>query len=123
MWANLLYMFTISFFPVMTAWVGQTNFAKFPTIIYVSMNLINAIAFIILEHAIITSHDCEILKNAVKESKKEHLTILIEVIALICAFFNPVRFLSYILLLIMAGMWIIPDLRFHKIYNKVNNKE
>ena len=123
LWANLIYLFTISFFPVMTAWVGQSHFSKLPTIVYVITNLINVFAFIILEHTILKSHECEIIKNAAANSKKEFYTVLLILSALICAFFEPVKFMAYLLLLIMSSLWIIPDLRFKKVYHKINNKE
>lgn len=117
MWANLLYLFTLSLFPVVTGWVGKTSFAPVPTTAFAILNLVESLAFILLEHTIISSHDCVVLKNAVAESKKEIITIALEVIALIVSFIPQIRIVTYILLLIMSSLWIIPDLRMKKVYH------
>ena len=115
-WANSFYLFTLSFYPVSTGWVGQTNFAEIPTAMYAAVNLVESLAFILLERTIISSHDC--VKQAVGKGKKEIVTIILEVLALACAFFTPVRFMTYLLLLVMTGLWIIPDLRLNRVYQE-----
>ena len=115
-WANSFYLFTLSFYPVSTGWVGQTNFAEIPTAMYAAVNLVESLAFIVLERTIISSHDC--VKQAVGKGKKEIVTILLEVLALAFAFFTPVRFMTYLLLLVMTALWIIPDLRLNRIYQE-----
>ena len=69
---------------------------------------------------IITSHDCVNLKKAVNGSKKEALTIGLELAALVCAFFQPVRWLAYVLLVVMAAMWVIPDIRMSRVFEESN---
>ena len=83
---------------------------------YAAVNLVESLAFILLERTIISSHDC--VKQAVGKGKKEIVTILLEVLALAFAFFTPVRFMTYFLLLVMTGLWIIPDLRLNRIYQE-----
>ena len=114
-WANHFYLFTLSFYPVATAWVGNSNFAKLPTVSYVIVNLIESIAFIILEQTIISSHECNMIKMKIRKSHKELFTILLEILALIFSFVDILRFMSFILLLAMTALWIVPDLRFKQI--------
>ncbi|WP_352397557.1 TMEM175 family protein [[Clostridium] aminophilum] len=114
-WANHFYLFTLSFYPVATAWVGNSNFAKLPTISYVIVNLIESLAFILLEQTIINSHECRLIKTRIRKSHKELFTILLEVMALIFSFIDVLRFMSFILLLAMTALWIVPDLRFKQI--------
>lgn len=117
-WANSFYLFTLSFYPVSTGWVGQTNFAEIPTAMYAAVNLVESLAFILLEKTIVSSHDC--VRQAVGKGRKEIVTILFEVLALAFAFFASVRFMTYLLLLVMTGLWIIPDLRLDRIYQETN---
>ena len=42
LWANLLYLFVLSFQPVCTGWVGKSGFAMLPVRVYVLMNLAGA---------------------------------------------------------------------------------
>ena len=68
-WANHLYLFTMSFYPVATGWAGKSNFAALPTIMYVVINLVESLSYILLERTIINSHDCVKLST---EAKKKH---------------------------------------------------
>ncbi|MBR6983142.1 MAG: hypothetical protein IKH75_06360 [Ruminococcus sp.] len=77
-----------------------------------------SLSYILLERTIISSHDCVNLKNAVSGSKKEALTIGLELAALVCAFFKPVRWAAYVLLVVMAAMWVIPDIRMSRVYDE-----
>ena len=86
LWSNLLYLFLLSFQPVTTGWVGKSKFAMLPVRVYVLMNLLCALSYILLEKAIIHSNDCEILKTAVSESRKEQWTVGVEALALILSF-------------------------------------
>ena len=69
LWANLLYLFLLSFQPVCTGWVGKSQFAMLPVRVYVLMNLAVSCSYILLEQAIIHSTGCKILKVAVSESR------------------------------------------------------
>lgn len=85
---------------------------------YAAVNLVESLAFILLEKTIVSSHDC--VRQAVGKGRKEIVTILFEVLALAFAFFASVRFMTYLLLLVMTGLWIIPDLRLDRIYQETN---
>lgn len=122
-WANHFYLFTLSFYPVATAWVGTTRYAALPTTMYVVVNLIESLAFILVEKTIIRTNDCQRLRDLVGKSKKELFTVLLELTALICSFITPVRYMSYVLLLVMTGLWIVPDLRLNKIYHESQKKQ
>lgn len=55
------------------------------------------------------------IKMKIRKSHKELFTILLEMLALIFSFVNILRFMSFILLLAMTALWIVPDLRFKQI--------
>ena len=74
----------------------------------------------VLEHSIISSHDCLMIKNAVRKSKKEIVTLALEAAAVAVSFIPQIRLGSYILLLIMSALWIVPDLRMKRVYQNTN---
>ena len=118
LWANLLYLFILSFQPVTTGWVGKSNFAMLPVRVYVLMNFLGTMSYILLQHFIITAHDCEILKITVSESRKENWTVFVELIALILSFIPRVHYLSCPLLVVAVAPWIIPDLRMKRFFEE-----
>ncbi len=121
-WANHFYLFTLSFYPVATAWVGKTNFAGLPTFTYVAVNLIESLAFILVERMILKSHKDSAIHEKIGKGRKELATILLELAGLLFALIGPVRFVAYLLLLAMTLLWIVPDLRMKQVYEEVNRK-
>ena len=116
LWANLLYLFVLSFQPVATGWVGRSGFAMLPVRVYVVLNLAGAGSYLLLEKAIIHSNDSEALKAAIYESKKEQWTICIELLALALSFIPEAHYISCPLLVVAMAPWIIPDLRMKKVF-------
>src|SRR5438046_677695 len=53
LWANLHLLFWLSLFPVATAWIGENHVAPTPTAVYGCVLLMAAIAYYILQCAII----------------------------------------------------------------------
>src|SRR5919198_1599071 len=53
LWANLYLLFWLSLFPVTMGWMGENGFASMPTAIYGFVLLMAAIAYYILQRAII----------------------------------------------------------------------
>ena len=53
LWANLRLLFWLSLFPFTTAWVGANHLAPVPTAVYGFVLLLAAMAYYILQHAII----------------------------------------------------------------------
>jgi uncharacterized membrane protein len=123
LWANLLYLFLLSFLPVTTGWVGKSNFAMLPVRMYVALNLLCALSYILLEKAIIHSSGCEILRVAVSESRKEQWTIAVEVLALLLTFLPGVHNASCPLLVVAMAPWIIPDLRMKRVYEEARRSK
>ena len=115
---NWAYLFILSFQPVTTGWVGKSNFAMLPVRVYVLMNFLGTMSYILLQHFIITAHDCEILKITVSESRKENWTVFVELIALILSFIPRVHYLSCPLLVVAVAPWIIPDLRMKRFFEE-----
>ena len=123
LWSNLLYLFVLSFQPVTTGWVGKSKFAMLPVRVYVLTNLLCALSYILLEKAIIHSNDCDILKSAVDESRKEQWTVGVEALALILSFIPGAHYASCPLLVVAMAPWIIPDLRMERVFEEARRRE
>ena len=123
LWANLLYLFLLSFIPLTTGWVGKSKFAMVPVTVYVIMNLANAGSYLLLERMIIRSSDCEVLRDAVNEHRKEFWTIGIELIALAISFIPAAHYAALPLLVVAFAPWIIPDLRMKRVYEKARSEK
>ena len=89
----------------------------------VIMNLAGALSYCLLEGAIIHSNDCEILKKAVSESRKEQWTICIELVALALSFVPGFHYASCPLLVVAVAPWIIPDLRMKKVFEEARRRD
>lgn len=123
LWANLLYLFLLSFQPVCTGWVGKSLFAMLPVRVYVLMNLAGTASYVLLEKVIIHSNDCKMLRDAVVESRKEQWTIAVEVIALGLSFIPGAHYVACPLLVVAIIPWIIPDLRMKRVFEAARDRE
>jgi uncharacterized membrane protein len=116
LWSNLLFLFVLSFQPVATGWVGKSGFSMLPVRVYCLLNLAGTLSYVLLQKLIINAHDCQVLKDAVSESRKEMWTITIEVLALVLSFFQGIHYVSCPLLVVAVMPWIIPDLRMKRAF-------
>ena len=55
LWANLHLLFWLSLFPFVTGWMGENHFAALPSTVYGVVLFFAALAFWLLQHAIIRS--------------------------------------------------------------------
>src|SRR3982750_2751732 len=71
LWANMHLLFWLSLFPFATGWMGENHFSPLPTALYGVVLLMAAIAYYVLEQAIIRAQGHEsILKRAVGRDRK-----------------------------------------------------
>ena len=113
LWANLHLLFWLSLFPFTTGWMGENRFTAAPTALYGLVLLMAAIAYLLLQEAIISAQGQEsILKEAVGRDWKGRLSPLLYVLAIVAA----LRFawLAQAILAIAALIWLIPDRRIEK---------
>jgi uncharacterized membrane protein len=123
LWANLLYLFVLSFFPLATGWVGRSNYALIPVRVYVIVNLAGAFSYLLLEKAIVACGSDEVLKTVLFESKKEKWTFFFEILAFLATFVSKVHYVSSLLLLVAVTPWIIPDMRMKHVFEERNRKD
>src|SRR6185369_8797884 len=84
LWANLHLLFWLSLFPFATGWMGENHFAPLPTALYGGVLLMAAIAYYLLEQAIIHAQGPNsILKKAVGNDWKGKLSPLLYILAIV----------------------------------------
>ena len=113
LWANLHLLFWLSLFPFTTAWMGENHIAAIPTAIYGFVLLMAAIAYYVLERAIIAKEGGEsFLAPAIGKDWKGRLCLALYLAAIPLAFVNS--WIASALYVSVALLWFIPDPRIEK---------
>jgi uncharacterized membrane protein len=111
LWANLHLLFWLSLVPATTAWMGENHVAPIPTAVYGIVLLLAALAWTILQTAIIAHHGPDSrLAAAVGSDLKGKLSAALYALAIPLAF--VAQGMAVALYVIVAMMWLIPDKRF-----------
>jgi len=114
LWANLHLLFWLSLFPFATGWMGENHFTPLPTAVYGAVLLMAAIAYYLLERAIIRAQGPEsILQKAVGRDWKGKLSPVLYVVAIIATLLSPV--ISQVIFVAVALIWLIPDRRIENV--------
>jgi len=110
LWANLHLLFWLSLVPFVTGWMGENHFASLPTAVYGAVMLLAAVAYTILQGAILKHQGPDSkLADAVGKDAKGKLSLVCYVLAIPLAFIN--QWISDALYVLVALMWLIPDRR------------
>jgi uncharacterized membrane protein len=110
LWANLHLLFWLSLFPFTTGWMGENHFAAVPTALYGVVLLMAAIAYYVLQQAIIRAQGPEsILQQAVGRDWKGKLSQVLYVTAILASLVSPA--IAQVIFVTVALMWLIPDRR------------
>jgi len=117
LWANLHLLFWLSLFPFTTAWMGENHLAPTPTAVYGFVLLMAAIAYYILQRAIIVSqgHD-SLLAAAIGKDWKGKLSPVCYLAAIPLAFASV--WISNALFIFVALIWLVPDRRIERVLLK-----
>ena len=114
LWANLHLLFWLSLFPFTTAWMGENHLAPTPTAIYGFVLLMAAIAYYVLQRAIIRQQGPgSLLATAIGSDWKGKLSPALYCIAIPLAFVSP--WIASGLYVFVALMWFIPDSRIERV--------
>ncbi|HEY7748107.1 MAG TPA: TMEM175 family protein [Aestuariivirgaceae bacterium] len=114
LWANTHLLFWLSLIPFATGWMGENNFAKLPTAVYGAALLLPAVAYYVLQLAIIKSEGLSsVLAKAIGNDVKGKISPVLYIAAIGLAFFKP--WISCVIYGFVALMWFIPDRRIEKI--------
>ena len=110
MWANLYLLFWLSLFPFATGWMGQNHFTAAPTPLYGAVLLMAAIAYLVLQQAIIRAQGYDsILKKAVGRDWKGKLSSVLYVVAILAT--SRATWIAQAVFVLAALIWLIPDRR------------
>jgi uncharacterized membrane protein len=110
LWANLHLLFWLSLFPFATAWMGQNRYATVPVAIYGMVMLSAAVAYYILQTAIVGAQgEDSVLPEALGRDVKGKLSPALYAVAIPLAFAN--RWVAVALYVVVALMWLVPDRR------------
>ena len=116
LWSNLFLLFWLSLIPFGTSWIGSQHFAAVPMSVYGFILLMCAVSYTILANKIIKLEGKEsLLYKAVGNDKKGKLSLICYILAIPLAFISP--WISGLLYIAVALMWIIPDSRIEKQIN------
>jgi uncharacterized membrane protein len=114
LWANLHLLFWLSLFPFTTGWLGENHLAAIPAAVYGFVLLMAAIAYFLLQRAIIIQQGPNsLLALAVGKDWKGKLSPVLYLSAVILAFVNP--WIAVGLYSLVALMWLIPDRRIERV--------
>jgi uncharacterized membrane protein len=110
LWANMHLLFWLSLVPVATEWIGETHSAPAPAALYGVLLLMAAIAYTILQNAIIRRHgENSRLRAAIGNDRKGKLSLAFYTLSIPLAFVSALA--SEAIFVLVALIWLVPDRR------------
>ncbi len=110
MWSNLLLLFWLSLFPIVTAWIGRYPKHTLPALVYGAVALGAALAYSVLVRRIIrVDGSASAVARSIGSDAKGYLSLVMYAAGIGLAFVTP--FLSYGFYAAVAVIWFIPDRR------------
>jgi uncharacterized membrane protein len=110
LWANLHLLFWLSLMPFATGWMGENHFAMLPTQLYGVLLLLCAVAYLLLQQAIIAADGPQsLLAQAVGRDWKGKLSPLVYISAAVASFWSA--WIAQALYVVVALIWLVPDRR------------
>jgi uncharacterized membrane protein len=117
LWANIHLLFWLSIIPFTTGWMGENDFAELPTTVYGIVLLLAAIAYFVLQTAIISAQGPgSRLANALGRDLKGKVSPLLYIAGISFAYLN--RWIAIGFYVVVALMWLIPDRRIESIVSE-----
>jgi uncharacterized membrane protein len=110
LWANLHLLFWLSLVPFSTAWMSEHRFPPIPTATYGVVLLAAAIAYLILQTALLRAEGAQSkLRVALGSDVKGKISPLLYVLGIGLAFAD--RWIAVAVYVAVALMWLVPDRR------------
>jgi len=110
LWANLHLLFWLSLIPFVTGWMGENHLAPIPTAVYGGVLLLAAVAYLILQAAIVAEQGRKSkLAAAVGKDVKGKLSLGLYILAIPFAFAS--QWVAVVIYILVALLWLIPDRR------------
>ncbi len=113
LWANMHLLLWLSLVPFTTAWMGENHFATTPTAVYGVVLLLAAIAYVILQSALIhqQGHD-SLLARAIGHDLKGKASPILYVVGIAASLALP--WLGFAVYTLVAVVWLVPDRRIER---------
>jgi TMEM175 potassium channel family protein len=113
LWANCHLLFWLSLIPAGTAWMGENFLAPIPTASYGGVLLLSAIAYYVLQKAILRKHGAHsVLAVALGNDIKGRISPMLYLAGIALAFVSP--WFSISIYILVAVIWLVPDRRIEK---------
>ena len=110
LWANMHLLFWLSTIPFATAWMGENHFARMPSALYGIVLFMAAIAYKVLQQAIIAAEGPgSVLAAAVGGDWKGKLSPVLYLVAIASTFW--LEWVALALYMAVALLWLVPDPR------------
>ena len=110
LWANMHLLFWLSLIPFTTGWMGENHFARVPTAAYGVVLLMAALAYFVLELAIIRHQGTEgPLAKALGKDTKGKLSLVLYLVAIAVSL--QFAWISQAIYVLVAIIWLVPDQR------------
>jgi uncharacterized membrane protein len=114
LWANSHLLFWMSLIPAATSWMGENFLQPLPTAVYGGILLMPAIAYHLLQRAIVHQQGRHsVLASALGSDFKGKISPLLYAAAIALAFVDP--WISIAIYVLVAVMWLVPDRRIEKV--------
>jgi uncharacterized membrane protein len=122
LWANLHLLFWLSLIPFVTGWMGENHFAPLPTALYGVVLLMAAVAYWLLQGAILR-HEApnSVLHQALGSDLKGRISPVLYALAIVAAFWSP--WVAGGLYAVTALMWLVPDRRIERTLSQQGHGE
>ena len=113
LWANLHLLFWLSLIPFVTGWMGENHFSALPTALYGGVMLMAAVAYYLLQTAILRGDGARsLLAQALGCDWKGKLSSVLYLIAIPTAF--TAEWIADVLYVLVALIWLVPDRRIER---------
>ncbi len=110
MWANSHLLFWLSLVPFATGWMSESHFAVAPTVVYGIVLVMAAIAYYILQLALVRVQGRDgRIAAALGRDVKGKGSIVAYIVAIAAAIYTP--WIAIVIYVLVALAWLIPDRR------------
>ena len=112
LWANLVLLFWLSLIPFVIRWIDEAAMTSWPVAAYGFVLVAAAIAYLLLEKAIIAADPDSPVKEATGGKQKELASMVLYLTGIVAAFWSPL--ISVAAYVSVSAIWLIPDRRFEQ---------
>jgi uncharacterized membrane protein len=102
LWANLVFLFSLSLFPFATDWIGAKGLTSFSTALYAAVSILPGLSYMLLWFQIRSQSAAP----AHASWAKQICSVLLYLAAVPVAFYRPA--VSLLLISIVAVLWLFP---------------